>query len=168
MTSAKAAAIRREARERRSHDVEVLRERAERVEQLEHGARPAVDHEQRDRVRPRRSGVEEVDPLPVDLGDELGHGVQAGLGRPPVVPVAPVVEQLDEVVALGALVPADAGDLVRQPGAVEPQVQVVEDRVRDGDGEGFHRSRPQPAVSSAIACSMAAQAGRRACCLTVR
>ena len=108
------------------------------VEELEDGTRPAVHEEERDGVGVRGPGVQQVDPLPVDLGHELRHLVQARLGRPPVVPVAPVLEQRDEVAALGALLPADPRDLVRQAGPVEPLVQVVEDGGRDVHGERLH------------------------------
>ena len=46
-------------------------QRADRVEQLDHGAGPAVGHDQRQRVRVRRLDVDEVDVHAVDLGHEL-------------------------------------------------------------------------------------------------
>jgi len=59
--------------------------------------------------------VDEVDPGAVHLGDELVEGVQSPLGAAPVVGVAPVREQLGEVAALGAVVPAGIGELLREP-----------------------------------------------------
>ena len=52
---------------------------------------------------------------PPDFGQQLRYRVEPRLGRPPVVAGAPVVEQVREEAALGALPPSDAGDLVRQP-----------------------------------------------------
>ena len=46
-------------------------QRADRVDQLDHRARPAVRHDQRQRVLVRRPDVDEVDVHAVDLGHEL-------------------------------------------------------------------------------------------------
>ena len=65
-------------------------QRADRVEQLDHRARPAVGHDQRQRVLVRRGDVDEVDLHAVDLGDELRQLVQPRLDAPEVVLVQPV------------------------------------------------------------------------------
>ena len=70
----------------RQHQVErVLRlsavrgrvgERADGLEQLDDRARPAMRHDQRQRVFVLGAHVDEVDVEPVDLGRELGQGVR--------------------------------------------------------------------------------------------
>ena len=69
------------AGDRRQHEVERvlgasavrrrIGERADRLEQLDDRARPAVGHDQRQRVVVLRLDVDEVDLDPVDLGREL-------------------------------------------------------------------------------------------------
>jgi hypothetical protein len=49
------------------------------VEVLDDRARPTLSEHQRQSVRPRRPDVDEVDLGPVDLGHELGEGIQAAL-----------------------------------------------------------------------------------------
>ena len=68
---------------------------------------------------------------------------ELGLDAPPVVGVAPPVEQVAEEVELGALRPADPVDLVREPGAVEPRLEVVQGGVRDLDPERLEGQRHQ-------------------------
>ena len=65
-------------------------QRADRVEQLDHRARPAVGHDQWQRVLVRRRDVDEVDVYAVDLGDELRQLVQPRLDAPEVVLVQPI------------------------------------------------------------------------------
>ena len=65
-------------------------QRADRVEQLDHRAGPAVGHDQRQRVLVRRRDVDEVDVHGVDLRDELRQLVQPRLDPPEVVLVQPV------------------------------------------------------------------------------
>ncbi len=67
-----------------------VRQRADRVEQLDHRARPAVGHDQRQRVLVRRADVDEVDVHAVDLRDELRQLVQPRLDASEVVPVQPI------------------------------------------------------------------------------
>ena len=69
-------------------------ERADGLEQLDHRARPAVRHDQRQRVLVRRLHVDEVDVHPVDLGLELRQRVQPRLAPAPVVLRRPVAGEL--------------------------------------------------------------------------
>ncbi len=69
-------------------------QRAGGVDQLHDGAGPAVGHDQRQRVLVRRLDVDEVDLHAVDLGRELGQGVELRLGLPPVVVGLPVAREL--------------------------------------------------------------------------
>ena len=68
-------------------------QRADDVEELRHRPRPAVGEHQRERTGLGRAHVQEMDPLPVDLGDVLREGVEPPLLGPPVVARAPVLDQ---------------------------------------------------------------------------
>ena len=94
------------AGQRRQHEVERVLgasavrgrvgERADRIEQLDDRAGPAVGHDQRQRVLVPRLHVDEVDVHSVDLGRELRQRVQPRRDAPEVVLVRPVVrERLD-------------------------------------------------------------------------
>jgi hypothetical protein len=95
-----------------------------------------VRDQERQRVTFRGARVQEVDALAVDLGDRRRERVEARLLGAPVEPVLPVREQRLEVAALGAHLPADAVELVREAGIREAGVQVVEDVLRDVDRRG--------------------------------
>ena len=82
--------------------------------------------------------MEEVDVLAVDLGRELGMGVDRGLGRPPVVLVPPRVVERSDVRLLDAVVDV-AGELVGPARPVEPVAQVVEVGLGDVEREGSDR-----------------------------
>ena len=98
-------------------------ERADDLEQLDDRARPAVRHDQRQRVLVPRLHVDEVDVHPVDLGLELRQRVQPRLAPAPVVLGRPVAgERLDrrQLHALRAICdellgrPAHRGDAAAQ------------------------------------------------------
>ena len=109
-------------------------ERLEHVEELHDRAGPPVGQQQRQRALVGRAGVDEVEALAVDLGRQVREGVEPCLLGPPVVRRAPVVEELDEERPLGALLPPDPLDLVRQAGAFEPGPEVVEGLLGHVDG----------------------------------
>ncbi len=108
MSSAKARAMRigshprsvRRIREpvagqRRHDEVEFASQLRDHVEELDDRPGPAVDQQQRERVRRRvraRAGSGSSDA--VDARPELGERVDARFLGPPVVPVAPVLDQL--------------------------------------------------------------------------
>ena len=94
--------------------------------------------DQRERVRPAATLVDEVDAHPVHGGPELGEGVDRPLLDPPVEARSPVAGQLFHVVQVGAVIPAGAGDLVGPAGAGQALTQVFQDRVRDLYSEGLH------------------------------
>ena len=129
------------------------------VEELDDRAGPAVREEQRQRVRVRRARVDEVDRLAVDARAEVLELVEPRLLRAPVVLVAPVLDQLAQVVDRDPVLPARALDLVREAGPRQPAAQVVEDRVVDADLEpldrrrswrGRHAASPTPASLDAL------------------
>ena len=68
-------------------------ERADAVEQLDDRARPAVGHDERQRVGVLGLDVHEVDVHAVDLGGELRQRVQPGFDPPSVVLCRPVLAQ---------------------------------------------------------------------------
>src|SRR5262249_13072116 len=83
--------------------------------------------------------VQEMHVRAVDLGGELGKPIQLPLGRTPVVGGAPVAGEVFEVAQGYPALPADAGQLGRPAGVVEPAVQVVQGGLRDVDTERLHR-----------------------------
>jgi hypothetical protein len=70
-----------------------VRERADGVEHLDDRARPAVGHDQRQRVLMLGLDVHEVDVHAVDLRGELRQRVQPGFDPPSLVVCRPVVAQ---------------------------------------------------------------------------
>ena len=92
------------ARHRRDHDIErVLRgaamrgrigQRLDDLQLLDDRARPAVGDDDRQRIFVLRLDVDEVDVEPVDVGDEVGQGVQPRLDLAPVIVVRPIVGEL--------------------------------------------------------------------------
>ena len=94
-------------------------QRADRLEQLDDRAGPAVRHDQRQRVLVLGLDVDEVDVHPVDLGRELRQRVEPCLGLAPVVVGRPVARQLLDRRQLHALRPIGDELLARQPGGGE-------------------------------------------------
>ena len=98
-------------------------------------ARPPVGDDQRQRALVRGADVEEMNIQPVDLGDEIGQGVQFCIALAPVVlgpPVAREVLHEREPHALGVV-----GDrlLVRPPGRIDAPAQLGELHLRKIDPE---------------------------------
>ena len=116
-------------------------QRADDLQQLDDRARPAVRHDQRQRVLVRRPHVDEVDVDPVDLGRELRQRVQPRLARAPVVVGRPVAgelldrRQLHALRAIGDQLPG--GQACRGDAAAE----LGELLLRDVDLERADRGR---------------------------
>ncbi len=66
-----------------------------------------------------------------------GYEFESGFDLPPVVALSPVRLQVDEVVALGSLLPPDVGKLIGQPCSAKPRAQIVKNRIGYSDREGF-------------------------------
>jgi hypothetical protein len=66
-------------------------QRVDHVEELHERSRPAMHHEQRQRVWLGRADVQEMHPLAPDVGDELRVLVEPGLLSAPVVAGSPVL-----------------------------------------------------------------------------
>src|SRR6202042_3097109 len=94
-------------------------------------AGPAVGEQQRRGVLPCGPDVQEVDALPVDVGDELRSGVQPGLDGPPVESVQPVGGQVADPGGGHAVAAGRAGQLVRPLRPAQPAGQVVQGSLGD-------------------------------------
>src|SRR6202000_1870026 len=77
------------------------------IDELSNAAWPAVRLEQRSGIRARGWAVQEVDAQIINGRAELADPVKALFERPPVVPGAPVVHDIDEVGERNALLPAE-------------------------------------------------------------
>ena len=91
------------------------------VEELDDRPGPPVDEQDREGVVTRRTGVDEVDRLPVDRRAEVVELVEQCLLGPPVVAVTPVIDELAHVLDRHPVLPLRPFDLVgkasrRQPG----------------------------------------------------
>src|SRR5690242_145022 len=73
------------------------------MEQFEDGPWPAVRHDQRQRVRMRRTDVDEVNVKSIDRGDELRQRVELRFCLSPVVLGLPVAYQFPDRRQLHAL-----------------------------------------------------------------
>jgi hypothetical protein len=136
----------------------------EETEELGDRAREPVGEKQRLRIRPVGAHVDEVDPLAVDLRDELREPVQPLLLCPPVVLRSPVVGELAQVLERDPALPADALQLGGPPGAGKPVPKVVEVGLWDVDAEGadaiVHRSLLVNAVGTSVTATLGAIAER--------
>jgi hypothetical protein len=123
---------------------------------LDEAARPVVGEDQgqghRLTLRPRSFQPDEVHLPRADVRPVVvRQGVELGLDRPPVEPIVPVVQQLLQVVGIGARCPGLGAGGIGQPGPGDTEAQVVEDTVRNLDlkrGNGHaeaqgRRRRPQ-------------------------
>src|SRR5205823_9009361 len=101
-------------------------EQREELRHLEERARPAMQEQDRNRVRPAPRLAKEMQTEAVDVRQKVGKRVEALLLRAPVEAVAPVSEQLAQVVEVRAVIPGAAGDLVGPPCAVDAVAEVRE------------------------------------------
>ncbi len=132
--------------DRRDHDVEgVLRaasegrgvgERADELDLLEDRAGPSVRDDDRQRALVLRTHVDEVDVESVDLGDELGQGVELRLALAPVVVRRPVAREVLERRERHALRRVRDGLLLRPPRRLDAAFHVGEFLFRKVDTEG--------------------------------
>ena len=111
-------------------------ERADDVEHLDDGPRPAVRDDDRQGVLVRRLHVDEVDVEAVDLGQELREGVEPGLEPAQVVVAAPVAGELLRRRERHALGDVADGLLLRPSRRLDSPAEVVELVLGHLDAEG--------------------------------
>ena len=109
---------------------------ADDLHEFDHRTGPAVGDDQRQRVLVLRADVQEVDVEAVDGCLILAPIVQHRLAAAPVVAVTPVIDQRLDLGERGALGPVVDCLRVRPAGLVDAAVEVLEVRLRDGEGEG--------------------------------
>ena len=131
------------------------------VEELEHGAGPAVRKQQRQRRRSLARHVQEVQVDAVERHDILGKGVEPGFLRTPIKAGVPVMHEFAQIAHIRAVGPRRPGRLVREARACEALAQVGQRRFGDVQGErrgfcshgavlpegcpGYHTGRDQDA-----------------------
>ena len=116
-----------------------IRERTDGLEQLEHGAGPAMRHDQRQGVRVTGADVDEVNVESVDLGHELRQRIQLRLCLAPVVVGSPVADELLQFRELYALRPVVDRLPVRPPRRSDAPAEIHELLFRNIDPEGADR-----------------------------
>ena len=112
-----------------------ISQRTEDVEELDHRPGPAVRDDQWQRVGLRRADVHDVNWLTVNVGHDVLERIQARFLSTPVETIAPIRDELAQVLELSALVPADPFDGVRKAGLAEARSKVVEVGVGNRDPE---------------------------------
>src|SRR5689334_12441156 len=108
-----------------------VRERADRLEELNDRTGPSVRHDQWQRVLVLRLHVDEMDVDSVDRGEELRERVQSRLAAPPVVVIRPVARELFDRGELNALRAVVDEFTAGQAGVREAALQVTERVVGD-------------------------------------
>ena len=117
-----------------------VRERVdERVAELTR-PRPAVQDQQRRRAGALAGPADEVHGSAVDLDLELVVAVQPLLGRTPVEPVGPVLDQRPEVAGAQAVVLLLVVQVVEEAGRLQACREVVQDVLRHVDREPLRRT----------------------------
>ena len=80
--------------------------------------------------------MEEVNVQPVDLSDELPKAIEPRLAGPPIIAMPPVFHEALQGGQRHALRPVVNRLLLGPARGIQPAVEVVNVRLRDGDGEG--------------------------------
>ena len=89
----------------------------------------------RQRVGVLRLHVNEMDVQAVNVGDEVGVGIELGFGPAPVMLVLPIIQQLLHGGQIYALAGVVHGLAFRQPGLAQAQAQIGQRRFREADPE---------------------------------
>ena len=113
-----------------------VRQQGDDLVHLEEGPRPTVGDDQGQGVRSLSLLVDEVDLPAVYRRLEVGEAVDQRLLLPPVEVVLPVLDQLLDVVHIGAVLPPDARQLIGPAGALQPPLQIIQHRIGDFNLEG--------------------------------
>jgi hypothetical protein len=104
-------------------------QRIDDLDLLDDGAGPSVGDDERQRVLMLRTDMDEMDVQPVDLGDELGQGVQLRFDLAPVVFGRPIARQRLNRGELHALRCIRDGLPLRPNRCLDPPAQLGEIRV---------------------------------------
>lgn len=134
------------ARYRRRHDVErvggvaTVSDRIDQwpddLDELEDRSRPTVDEQKWKCMGVRRSGMEKVDRLTLDVGPILIEGVDDRFLGAPVERRSPVLAQLAEVRAAYTEIPPVLTERVEVPSPPEPVAEIDQGLFGHGDSEG--------------------------------
>src|SRR5215213_312445 len=111
-------------------------ERLNDLQLLDDRARPAMGDDERQRVVMLRLHMNEMNVQPVDLGDELGQGVESRLHLPPVVLRCPITRECLHRRQLHPLRLIGDGLPFRPAHRHDALAQVVEVRLRSLEAEG--------------------------------
>ena len=103
-------------------------ERADDLQLLDDRTRPAVRHDQRQRIRMLGADMDEVDVQPVNLGEEVRIGVQLRFELPPVIAGPPIVQHLPDGLERHALRKVGDGLLLGQASRGQAAAQIGEIR----------------------------------------
>jgi hypothetical protein len=113
-----------------------VREGLDDLQLLDDRPRPAVGHDQRQRVPVPGADMQEVGVQPGDLGEEVRQGVERCLAPPPVVRGPPVPHEVLHQRQGHALGVVGDGLTLRPPRRRDPAAEVVERLLRNIDVEG--------------------------------
>src|SRR6478752_5648347 len=94
---------------------------------------------QRRRARLGRTDMEKMDVLTIDSRGELWVSIEPCLGGPPIVIIPPVAREFLNIWQRRAIAPPYSWQLIQPGGAIETLVQIIEFRLRNGDGEWLNR-----------------------------
>src|SRR5947208_7736553 len=108
-------------------------ERPDNLVHLKEGARPAMRDNQRHGARPLAFDMHKVQAEAVNGGLELWKTVQQAFLWAPVVGIAPVGNQLLEIVQVRPIVPASTGYLVRPAGTLQALLKIADNVIIDLD-----------------------------------
>jgi hypothetical protein len=126
-----------------------------------------VRHQQRRRVRVSRAHVIAVDRQLAEAHAELRERIQSTLADTPVVALAPVSDQLAQILERHTLDPAIRGRGIGPAYPPQALLQIVERGVWNSDAEGFDRCRSRahsfqpPSTDSCLARDVARFARRQ-------
>ena len=112
------------------------------LQHLDERARPAVQEQERNRVRIRTADMHEVNPHPADGRVKVLESIESRLLRSPIERVSPVRDELAEIRRIRAVLPPRSWQLVGPTRVRETVVKIDQDGVGHVNREAF-RLRPR-------------------------
>jgi hypothetical protein len=79
---------------------------------------------------------------------EVVERIEFPFPGPPIEPISPVGYEMPQPVLLGALFPADTGQLIGPSGLAKPHPQIVEDLIRNVNLKRLHFNTSLLAISA--------------------